>query len=105
MSWMYLAAAAVFEIAFALSTKYADGFTRPGPTLLVVISAIGGIGCLTLAMKTLSVSVAYPIWTAAGTLGTVLLGFLMLGEPLTLAKLLSVLAIIVGVAGLKAAGA
>jgi quaternary ammonium compound-resistance protein SugE len=105
MSWVYLAAAAVFEITFALSMKYADGFTRMGPTLLVVISTIGGIGCLTLALRTLSVSVAYPIWTAAGTLGTVLLGFALLGEPLTPAKLLSTFAIIAGIAGLKVAGA
>ena len=74
MAWAYLAAAAVFEIVFALSMKYADGFTRLLPTLVTAASAVGGIGFLTLAMKTLPVSVAYPIWTGVGTLGTVLLG-------------------------------
>ncbi|MCY1285935.1 Quaternary ammonium compound-resistance protein SugE [compost metagenome] len=52
-------------------------------------------------MRVLPVSIAYPIWTAIGTLGTVLLGFLLLGETLTPAKLVSVVLIIVGVAGLK----
>jgi len=52
-------------------------------------------------MKTLPVSVAYPVWTAVGTLGTVILGFVLLGEALTLAKLLAVLAIVGGVAGLE----
>ncbi len=52
-------------------------------------------------MKTLPVSVAYPIWTAVGTLGTVILGFLLLREPLTAMKLVSALAIVGGVAGLK----
>ena len=101
MAWAYLAAAAVFEIIFAISMKYADGFTRAVPTAITVVGVIGGIGFLTLAMKTLPVSMAYPIWTAVGTLGTVLLGYLLLDEPLTTAKLLSALAIIGGVAGLK----
>jgi quaternary ammonium compound-resistance protein SugE len=103
MAWTYLAAAAAFEIIFALSMKYADGFTRLLPTLVTAIAALGGIGFLTLAMKTLPVSVAYPIWTAVGTLGTVLLGFVLLDEQLTLAKVVSALAIVGGVAGLKVA--
>jgi quaternary ammonium compound-resistance protein SugE len=101
MAWAYLAAAAVFEIIFAISMKYSDGFTRAVPTAITVVGVIGGIGFLTLAMKTLPVSMAYPIWTAVGTLGTVLLGYLLLDEPLTAARLLSALAIIGGVAGLK----
>ena len=101
MAWAYLAAAAAFEIMFALSMKYADGFTRAVPTVITVLAVIGGIGFLTLALKTLPVSVAYPIWTAVGTLGTVILGFILLDEPMTPAKLLSALAIVGGVAGLK----
>src|SRR5882757_4777134 len=105
MAWLYLAAAAVFEVVFALSMKYADGFTRAGPTAVTALSVIGGIGFLTLALKTLPVSIAYPIWTAVGTLGTVIFGFVLLGETLTLAKLVSAIAIIGGVAGLKMASA
>lgn len=101
MAWAYLAAAAAFEIVFAMSMKYAEGFTRPLPTAVTVIATIGGIGFLTLAMKSLPVSVAYPIWTAIGTLGTVVLGWLLLHEPLSPLKLASALAITGGVAGLK----
>ena len=105
MAWAYLTAAAVFEIIFALSMKYAEGFTRLVPTVVTIVAAAGGIGFLTLAMKTLPVSVAYPIWTAIGTLGTVLFGFVLLDERLTAAKLLSAFAIVGGVAGLKASSA
>jgi quaternary ammonium compound-resistance protein SugE len=101
MAWAYLAAAAAFEILFAMSMKYAEGFTRGVPTVITVLGAIGGIGFLTLAMKTLPVSIAYPIWTAVGTLGTVILGCVLLDESLTPAKLLAALAIGGGVAGLK----
>jgi quaternary ammonium compound-resistance protein SugE len=101
MAWVYLATAASFEVIFAMSMKYADGFTRLAPTVVTVIATIGGIGFLTLAMQTLPVSVAYPIWTAVGTLGTVILGFVFLHEPLSPLKLVSALAITGGVAGLK----
>jgi quaternary ammonium compound-resistance protein SugE len=101
MAWAYLAAAAAFEIMFALSMKYAEGFTRVVPTIVTVLGVVGGIAFLMLALRTLPVSVAYPIWTAVGTLGTVILGFVLLGESLTLTKFLSAVAIAAGVAGLK----
>ena len=102
MAWAMLMAAAVFEVMFAVSMKYAEGFTRPLPTVVTVLAVIGGIFFLTLAMRQLPVSIAYPIWTAIGTLGTVFFGFLLLGEALTLTKLASVALIIAGVAGLRA---
>ncbi len=105
LAYLYLGLAAVFEIVFAMSMKYADGFTRLWPSLLTVVGVIGGIGFLTLAMRTLPVSVAYPAWTAIGTLGTVALGYALLGESLTPLKALSALAIVAGVAGLKIASA
>lgn len=101
MAWAMLMVAAVFEVMFAVSMKYAEGFTRPLPTVVTVFAVIGGIFFLTLAMRQLPVSIAYPIWTAIGTLGTVFFGFLLLGEALTLTKLASVALIIAGVAGLR----
>lgn len=101
MAWVMLMVAAVFEVMFAVSMKYAEGFTRPLPTVVTVLAVIGGIFFLTLAMRQLPVSIAYPIWTAIGTLGTVFFGFVLLGEALTLTKLVSVALIIAGVAGLK----
>ncbi len=102
MAWAMLMVAAVFEVMFAVSMKYAEGFTRPLPTVVTVVAVIGGIFFLTLAMRQLPVSIAYPIWTAVGTLGTVFFGFLLLGEALTLTKLASVALIVAGVAGLRA---
>jgi quaternary ammonium compound-resistance protein SugE len=101
MAWVYLCIAAVFEITFAMGMKYAEGFTRLWPSLITVGAAVAGIYCLTLAMRELPVSVAYPIWTAVGTLGTVTLGVLLLGEAISVLKVCSVVMIVVGVAGLR----
>lgn len=103
MAWVYLAAAAAFEVAFALGMKYSQGFTKLTPSILTAIAVVGGLGFLSLALKELPVSVAYPVWTAVGTLGTVVFGFALLGESLTVAKLVSAAAIVGGVAGLKIA--
>ena len=101
MAWIYLALAAIFEVAFALSMKMSDGFTRPLPSVVTAVSVVLGLGLLTLSMRTLPVSVAYPAWTAIGTLGTVLLRWLWLGEAMTPLKLGSAALIVLGVAGLK----
>ncbi len=103
MAWIYLAAAAAFEVAFALGMKYSQGFTKLTPSVLTAIAIVGGLGFLSLALKELPVSVAYPVWTAVGTLGTVVFGFALLGEALTPAKVVSAMAIVGGVAGLKIA--
>ncbi|KJH82405.1 MULTISPECIES: DMT family transporter [Pseudomonadaceae] len=99
--WAFLLLAAGFEVLFAMSMKYAEGFTRLLPSGLVVVGASAGIYFLTLALRDLPVSIAYPIWTGIGTLGTVLLGALLLGEALTPLKLLSIALIVAGIAGLK----
>jgi len=101
-AWIYLGLAAAFEVMFAMSMKFSDGFSKPVPSTLTVVGAVGGFIFLTVAMKTLPVSVAYPIWTAIGILGTVALGFILLGESLTLLKLCSVGLIVVGIVGLRA---
>ncbi|WP_409303706.1 DMT family transporter, partial [Pseudomonas sp. KCJK8993] len=62
MAWGLLLLAAAFEVAFAMGMKYAAGFTRPWPSLLTLVAALGGVYFLTLALRELPVSVAYPIW-------------------------------------------
>ena len=103
MAWVYLALAAVFEVVFAMGMKLSDGFTRPLASGVTILAIVGGLFFLALAMRGLPVSIAYPIWTGVGTLGTVLLGTLLLGEAMTPLKIGSVVLIVAGVAGLKIA--
>jgi len=83
--------------------KASEGFTRPLATALTVVAVVGGITFLTLALKTLPISVAYPIWTAAGTFGAAVVGVLVFGEAISLLKALGLVAIVAGVATLRAA--
>lgn len=103
LAWIYLAVPVVFEVVFAFGMKASRGFTVLGPSILTGVGVAGRIGFLTLALKTLPLSIGYPVWVGAGTVGTVICGFLIFGESLMPLKIASVAAIIIGVIGLKLA--
>jgi len=58
---------------------------------------------LGVAMKSLPVGTAYSVWVGVGSVGTVALGIVLLGEPVNAARLISVALIIGGIVGLKLA--
>lgn len=101
MSWTYLTLAGLFEIGWAIGLKYTEGFTRPLPTTLTVGAMLASIGLLGLAMKTLPVGTAYAVWTGIGTVGTVVLGVILLGDPLSAPRIACLGLIVIGIAGLK----
>jgi quaternary ammonium compound-resistance protein SugE len=102
MAWIYLAFAGLFEIGWAIGLKYTEGFTRPLPTALTVASMVVSLGLLGLALKTLPVGTAYAIWTGIGTIGTVALGIMLLGESANALRLACIGLIVLGIVGLKA---
>lgn len=101
MAWTYLFFAGLFEIGWAIGLKYTDGFSRPVPTILTLVSMIISLGLLGLALKTLPVGTAYAVWTGIGTVGTALLGIWLLGEPATAMRLACIALIVSGIVGLK----
>lgn len=101
MSWIMLFFAGLFEIGWAIGLKHTEGFSRPLPTVLTVASMIISLGLLGLALKTLPVGTAYAVWTGIGTVGTALLGIMLLGEPATALRLACIALIVSGIAGLK----
>lgn len=101
MAWLYLFIAGLLEIGWAIGLKYTDGFSRLWPSVATGISMVLSVGFLGLALKTLPVGTGYAVWTGIGTVGTVILGIALLGEPATLVKLLCVGLIVAGIIGLK----
>lgn len=103
MSWFLLFIAGLFEVGWAIGLKYTDGFTRPLPTLLTVVSMVISMVLLGLALKHLPVGTGYAVWTGIGTVGTALLGIFLLNEPATAARLACIALIVGGIVGLKLA--
>lgn len=102
-AWAVLIASGVFETVWAVGLKYTDGFTRPGPSALVLAAMAVSVYGLSLAMRVLPVGTAYVVWTGVGSLGAVLVGLVFLGEPRSALRLVSIGLIVAGIAGLKAA--
>ncbi|RUM25497.1 quaternary ammonium compound efflux SMR transporter SugE [Rhizobium vallis] len=101
MAWFLLFLAGLFECGWAVGLKYTDGFTRPLPTALTVISMVVSVVLLGLAVKHLPIGTAYAIWTGIGTVGTVLLGVWLLGDSASVSRLACITLIVAGIAGLK----
>jgi quaternary ammonium compound-resistance protein SugE len=101
MAWFLLFVAGLFEVGWAVGLKFTEGFTRAVPTTLTVISMIISVVLLGLAVKTLPIGTAYAVWTGIGTVGTVLLGIWLMGDPATAVRLICIGLIIAGIAGLK----
>lgn len=102
MAWVYLALAGLFEIGWAIGLKYAEGFTRPVPSILTAVSMAVSVLLLGQALRTLPVGTGYAVWTGIGTVGTALLGIVLLGEPASVSRLICIGLIVAGIAGLKA---
>ncbi len=105
MPWILLLFAGLAEVAWAVGLKYTEGFTRPVPTALTVLAMIVSVVLLGLAMKHLPVGTAYAVWTGIGTVGTVILGIVLMGDPATPMRLACVGLIMLGIIGLKVSGA
>ncbi len=101
MAWLVLFVAGLLEVGWAVGLKYSAGFTRLVPSLLTAVALVASMGLLAIALRTLPLGTAYAVWTGIGTIGTALLGMLLFKEPATVARLLCISLIVVGIVGLK----
>ena len=101
MAWLLLGIAGVLEIAFALSMKASEGFTRLTPSLLTVAAGLSSVVLLSLALRTLPVGSGYAVWTGIGAAGAAILGIVLMGESAAPLRLLCIGLILAGVIGLK----
>jgi quaternary ammonium compound-resistance protein SugE len=101
MPWFLLFVAGLFEIGWAIGLKYTDGFSRPVPTILTIVSMVASVALLGLALKSLPVGTAYAVWTGIGTVGTAILGMILFGDPATALRLACIGLIVAGILGLK----
>ena len=103
MAWTILVLAGLFEVGWAIGLKYTEGFSRLWPTIWTALAMIISLWLLGIAMKSLPVGTAYSIWVGVGSVGTVILGIVLLGEPANAPRLISVALIVAGIIGLKLA--
>jgi quaternary ammonium compound-resistance protein SugE len=101
MAWIWLLLSGLVEIVWSVSLKFADGFTKLWPTVVVIISGLVSMALLSLALRGISMGTAYAVWAGIGAVGVAVTGMILFGESREALRLLSIAAIIAGIVGLK----
>lgn len=105
MPYVLLAAAIGAEITATSLLKLSAGFTRLWPSVGTVAGYVVSFTLLAQTLKAVPVSVAYAIWSGAGTAVVAAIGMVLLGEPVSLVKIGGIALIIAGVVALNLGGA
>ena len=102
---LLLSVAIVIEVGATAVLPRADGFTDPGWSAVVLGGYAISIWLLALVVRSMPISVAYAVWSGAGTGLVALVGFWWLGESLEPLTVVVLGMIIAGVVGLNLTGA
>ena len=103
-AFLLLSLAILAEVGATLALRVSDGFSRPMPSAIVVAGYGVSFWFLALALKDIPVSLTYAIWSGVGTALVAVAGVVAFGETMNVMKLASLAVIVLGVAGLSAAG-
>ena len=101
LAWLLLILSGIADVVWAVATKYAAGYSRPGWTAISIVALVIFLGLLTQALKVLPLGTAYAVWTGIGAVGSVAAGIVLFGEAITAERLAAIVAIIGGVVALK----
>ncbi|BAC92265.1 glr4324 [Gloeobacter violaceus PCC 7421] len=99
-----LAVAIASEVIGSSALKLSEGFSRPLPSLLVVLGYGAAFYLLGLTLKAMPLSVVYAIWSGVGTAATAFIGVVLFREVLDAPRLIGIALIIVGVLVLNLSG-
>lgn len=97
MSYLYLAVAIVAEVIATSALKATEGFSRIGPSVLVVAGYATAFFCLSLTLRDMPVGIAYAIWSGVGIVLVTAIAWLWYGQKLDLPALVGLALIIAGV--------
>lgn len=105
LAWILLVIAGLLDVAWAVSMKYAEGYSKPGWSIVSILLLGAFVYLLGRVLDTLPVGTAYAVWTGIGAAGTVVMGVVLFGEPLGPLRLGGIAAVLAGIAMLKLAPA
>ena len=97
-AYMALGLAIVAEVIATSALKASEGFTRPGPSAIVVLGYGLAFYCLSLTLKTVPVGVAYAVWSGLGIVLITLAGYVLYRQRIDAAALIGMALIVAGVA-------
>ena len=101
MAWIYVLAAGLLEVIWAVGLKYTDGFTRLWPSVVTVVTFAGSLFLLALAVRTIPIGTAYAMFVGIGAVGAAVLGIILFDESTDAPRLFFLSLLIVALIGLR----
>ncbi|QXQ08412.1 multidrug efflux SMR transporter [Sphingosinicellaceae bacterium] len=101
MNWTFLMLAAGCEVAFTTTFRLSDNFKNFAATAAFLISLLASLFFLQLAIRSIPLGTAYAIWTGVGAIGTVAIGMIWFGEPVTALRIGLIMGIVAATIALK----
>ena len=101
MNWFVLVVAGLFEVVWAVGLKHTEGFTKLWPSVMTLLAMGISFYLLSTALRTLPIGTAYAVWVGIGAVGTAIAGIVLLNEPATFLKVMSLCLAVGGIIGLK----
>ena len=89
--------AVLSEVTATTALKFSEGFTRLGPSIVVVLGYGVSFYLLSLSLKVIPIGVAYALWSGIGIVLTVIAGMILWREPLDWARVIGIILIISGI--------
>ena len=93
-----LGLAIVAEVIATSALKASAGFTRLGPSAIVVLGYGTAFYCLSLTLQSLSVGVAYALWSGLGIVLVTIASYVLYRQSVDLPALIGMALIVAGVA-------
>jgi len=97
MVYLYLMIAIIAEVAGTLALKPAEGFTKLGPSILVVVGYAVSFYLLSVILKTLPIGITYAIWSGVGIVLTAILAAVIFKQTPDMPAIVGMTFIVVGV--------
>ena len=94
---LFLLGAIVAEVVATSALKASEGFTRWGPTALVVVGYALAFWLLSLTLRAIPVGIAYATWSGLGVVLIALAGWWLYGQRLDAPALAGMALIVAGV--------
>lgn len=97
IAYSLLALAIISEVTGSTFLVKSEGFTKLGPSVLVVVFYVISFYLLSQVIKTIPLGIAYAIWGGVGIVLTALIGWVLFRQSLDMPAILGITMIVGGV--------
>lgn len=96
-TWFFLFTAIISEVIATSALNSSDGFSKLGPSIIVVVGYGIAFYCLGLTLRVIPMGVVYAIWSGIGIVLITTVGWVMFNQKLDAPALIGIGLITAGV--------